>query len=230
MSEGRHRSSFRRLPPALLIVPVALVALGVAGFLVLRGGNGGPGGPGGPNNSIPKFHFTLVKTLAIPTNGTRAAKLAGSATAAAHQATKTLTELYTEAFLDPANWRDGVYRQVWPLFDGQAAAAAQGSIQTLTAGTTAGSTFDAIQPANAKLSFKVLMDDKGMPSTIVGIVHFSANATRKDGRLTALVSVGQYFLHATPSGWRIFSYEVNREDHVKAPTPGPSVTPTAAPS
>ena len=69
-----------------------------------------------------------------------------------------MTSLYTEAFLDPANWRGGSYDQVWPPFDGGSQAAAEQDGGALTLGTTAGDTYDTVDQPKGKLNVKVLMD------------------------------------------------------------------------
>ncbi len=119
----------------MLIVPAALVALGLVLFLVLRGGGGGGGiFGGGPDDTTPALHFRVTKAQPIVVTDKDHKQFDSSAAQVAAQVTQTMTALYTEAFLDPSNWRDGSYDNVWPLFDEGARASAQQDGTTLTLG------------------------------------------------------------------------------------------------
>lgn len=203
------------------IVPVALVVLGVLAFLLLGGGNGGGilrGG--GPDDTIPAFEFATGKTTAVSVTDEKK-EVPGSARSAATDVTSTLDELYTEGFLDPANWRDGSYDEVWPLFADDAQGTAQQDSGTLTFGT-GGSALTRIGEPKGRIEVKVLLDDKDRVATAVAVVRFSAVGTRKDGRLTIIRSSGQYFLRPEGDGWRVYSFSVDRDDQVREPKPSPS--------
>lgn len=235
LSEGRHRpttSQQRHLPPALWIVPAALVALGVVLFLVLRSGGAGGGilGGGTPDDTIPKLTFHTSKVIAVPVTDKKASELEHVARPVATAVARSMTALYTEAFLDPSNWRDGSYDNVWPLFDERAAAAAQQQGQTLTLGTSAGDTYETVGRPKGKVAVKVLMDEKDLAATAVAIVKFQALATGKDGTLTMIVSKGQYFLRPGSDGWTVYSFSVSRHDEERVPKPGPSGSPSAVSS
>lgn len=211
------------------IVAAALVALGLVLFLVLRDGGGVPGVlGGGEDDTIPAFDFRVARTVPVSVAQSDAKQLAGAAEAVSVPVTDTMTLLYTEAFLDPANWRDGSYEEVWPLFDGGSQAAAQEDGDTLTLGTTAGDRFEKVDRPRGKITVKVLLDEADEPVTAVAIVTFQALATGKDGTDTMIVSIGQYFLRETPEGWLVYSFSVSRDDQANVPKPGPSPTPTAA--
>lgn len=213
------------------IVPAAVVVLGAVLFFVLRSGGGVAGIlNSGPDNTIPPFDFKIGKATPISVAKADAKPLAGSAKNAASQVAKTMTTLYTEAFLDPVNWRGGTYDQVWSLFDGSSQAAAQKEGTTLTLGTTAGDIFEKVDQPRGRVSVKVLLDGKDQPATAVAIVKFTALGTNKDGTLTLIVSSGQYFLRPGSDGWRIYAFEVSRADHEKIPKPGPSGSPSAVAS
>lgn len=212
------------------VVPAVVVVLGLVALFLVRDGDGGGILGGGPDNTIPEFAFALTKTTPISVKTEDPRDLTAPAEQAAAEVEGTMTELYTEAFLDPANWREGSYDEVWPLFDEAASAAAQGDVEILTIGATAGDGFDTVQPARNRLTVTVLLDADGNPATAVAVVRFTATAEGKDGALTAIVSAGQYFLEDTAGGWRIVSYSVDRDDHEKVPKPGPSATPSAAAS
>ncbi|HUE95634.1 MAG TPA: hypothetical protein VMN39_03195, partial [Longimicrobiaceae bacterium] len=56
--QRRATNRKRRLPLALLLVPVALVGLGVALFLILGGDGAGIIGGGDDSDVVPEFDFT----------------------------------------------------------------------------------------------------------------------------------------------------------------------------
>jgi len=215
------------LSPLVWIVAAALVGLGLVVFLVLRDGGGGTGILDGEDDTIPAFDFQVVKTVPISVTAADAKRLAGIAEAVAGPVTDTMTLLYTEAFLDPANWRDGSYEEVWPLFDGGSQAAAQQEGDTLTLGTTAGDRFEKVDLPKGKLTVKVLLDEADEPATAVAIVTFQAVATGSDGTDTLIVSTGQYFLIETSEGWLVYSFSVSRDDQTNVSEPSPSTIPVA---
>lgn len=209
-----------------------VLALGGGAYLVFKGG-GVAAIIHRPDNTIPTWDFTVVKTTAVPTSKTEPSKLVSSAGQVLTEATATMKTLYTEAFLDPANWRDGSYDEVWPTLEQAAATQAQADSAVLTLGATAGDTYDKVTPSSSKISFRVLFDEKDTPKTVVAIVKFTAVGTGKDGTRTVFVSSGQYFLRDMGDGWKVFSFNVNRADHPAKPKPGPSgssASPTAVAS
>jgi len=212
------------------IVPTALVALGIVLFLLLRGGGSGGGIIGGPDNTIPAFDFRLTKAIPILVTDKKPTQFDSAAQDVAGQVGATMTMLYREAFLDPANWRDGSYDEVWPLFEDGSQAAAQQDGTTLTLGPSAGDQFDTVDQPLGTLSVKVLLDRTNQPATAVAIVKFKALATAKAGAPILVVSTGQYFLRQTSDGWLVYAFSVSRDDHEVVPSPGPSSSPTAAAS
>ncbi|TMK47066.1 MAG: hypothetical protein E6G55_04030, partial [Actinobacteria bacterium] len=156
------------------IVPTALVALGIVLFLLFRGGGNGGGIIGGPDNTIPPFDFRLTKAAPILTTDKKPKQFDATAKDVAVQVGDTLTTLYTEAFLDPANWRDGSYDEVWPLFEDGSQAAAEQDGTTLTLGPSAGDLFETVDQPLGTLNVKVLLDRANQPATAVAIVKFKA--------------------------------------------------------
>jgi hypothetical protein len=221
-----HPAPKRRFSPALWIVPAALIVLGAVLFFVLRGGSSG--GVPGPDNTIPGFNFRLANAIAIPVSRERSEKLQTKASEAAGSVTKTMSMLYTEAFLDPGNWRDGSYDSVWPMFDQASQPAAQQDESTLTLGGTAGQTIDTVSDPTGRLVVKVLFDRRNEPVTAVAVVEFKTLAKGKDGTYTEVVSTGQYFLRPAGGTWHVISFKVSRADHATVPSPGPSTSTTAA--
>ncbi len=220
----------RRLPIALLIVPVVLVAIGVAVLLALRGG----GGPiiGGGDEPAPPFDFIVKPATAIPTApDADEAALSASATEVAQEITPMIDDLYTNAYLDPSNWRHDDYEEVFAAFAPDAAATAEQSVETLTLGATAGDVFDTVDPGKSKLTYQVLFDPDGASESAVVSVIFRATAERKNGTYLAIVSEGEFFLRQIDGqgeGWTITAFDVTRDDHEKEPpSPSASVSPSA---
>jgi hypothetical protein len=222
----RGANKKRRLPLALLIVPVVLVAIGVAILLALRGG----GGPiiGGGDEPAPPFDFIVKPATAIPTApDADEATLSASADEVAQEITPMIDDLYTNAYLDPSNWRHDDYEEVFTAFAPDAAATAEQSVETLTLGATAGDVFDTVEPGKSKLTYQVLFDPDGAPESAVVSVIFRATAERKNGTFLAIVSEGEFFLRQV-DGWTITAFDVTRDDHEKEPpSPSASVSPSA---
>jgi len=226
----RGANKKRRLPLALLIVPVVLVAIGVAILLALRGG----GGPiiGGGDEPAPPFDFIVKPATAIPTApDADEAALSASAGEVAQEITPMIDDLYTNAYLDPSNWRHDDYEEVFTAFAPDAAATAEQSVETLTLGATAGDVFDTVEPGKSKLTYQVLFDPDGAPESAVVSVIFRATAERKNGTFLAIVSEGEFFLRQIDGqgeGWTITAFDVTRDDHEKEPpSPSASVSPSA---
>jgi hypothetical protein len=203
----RGESKKRRLPLALLIVPIVLVGIGVAIFLMLGDG------------------FIVKGASAVATApDADEATLASAAEDVAQEITPTIDDLFTNGYLDPSNWRDGDYEEVFASFAPDAVATAEESVETLTLGTTAGDVFATVDPGKSKLSYQVLFDPDGAVETAVVTVVFRATAERKDGTYLAIVSEGEFFLRQI-DGWTITAFDVKRDDHETQP-PSPSASPS----
>jgi hypothetical protein len=225
----RGANKKRRLPLALLIVPVVLVAIGVA-FLLARGG----AAPiiGGGDEPAPPFDFIVKPATAIPTApDADEAALSASAAEVAQEITPIIDDLYTNAYLDPSNWRHDDYEEVFTAFAPDAAATAEQSVETLTLGATAGDVFDTVDPGKSKLTYQVLFDPDGAPESAAVSVIFRATAERKNGTFLAIVSEGEFFLRQVDGqgeGWTITAFDVTRDDHEKEPpSPSASASPSA---
>ena len=228
----RGSNKKRRVPLALLIVPAVLVAIGVAILLALRGGEGGAI-IGGGDEPPPPFDFIVKPATAIPTApDADEAALSAGAEEVAQEITPTIDDLYTNAYLDPSNWRHDDFEEVFTAFAPHAAATAQQSVETLTLGATAGDVFETVDPGKSKLAYQVLYDPDGAPDTAVVSVIFRATAERKNGTFLAVVSEGEFFLSQIEGqeGWTITAFHVTREDHETHPPPSPSASTSASPS
>jgi len=226
----RGASKKRRLPLALLIVPLVLVAIGVAIMLALRGG----AVPilGGGDEPAPPFDFIVKPATAIGTSpDADEVGLSASADEVAQEITPTIDDLYTNAYLDPSNWRHDDYEEVFASFSPDAVATAEQSVETLTLGATAGDVFRSVDPGKSTLTYQVLFDPDGEPETAVVTVIFRATAERKDGTYLAVVSEGEFFLRridGQEEGWTITAFDVTRDDHeTQPPSPSASTSPSA---
>jgi hypothetical protein len=209
-----HRDGKRRLPRVALAASVGVVVLGLAGYLFLRPTV--PAAPDGngttqpsPTTATPDFAFTLTSVEPLGTNPEPSEVDAGDA---ADAVTAAVSRLYTEAFLDSANWGTAQYESVWSLFDEGAAEAGRADLEVLTAGSAASDRFTRIDPIAGEIAVTLLLDDTGEPSIAVASVTFEARATAVDGQVTDLISSGSYFLRSTPQGWMVFSFRVDRDD------------------
>jgi hypothetical protein len=223
----RGANKKRRVSLVLLIVPVVLVAIGVAIFLVLGGD-----GPiiGGDDEVTPPFDFIAMGASAVATaSDADEAALAASAEDVGQEITPTIDDLFTNGYLDPSNWRDGDYEEVFATFAPDAVATAEQNVEILTLGATAGDVFAAVDPGKSKLSYQVLFDPDGEPETVVVSVIFRATAERKNGTFLAIVSEGEFFLsqiEGQEDGWTITAFDMTRADHETKP-PSPSASPSA---
>jgi hypothetical protein len=231
-TERRSSTRKRRAPLALILAPIALVAVGVILILVLGGGGDGVLGIVGgeePSDEVPAFDFRLGKVgVEATVAGTDAETLKPQAQTVSEEIASVVDDLYTNAFLDPTNWREGDYEEVYELFADEAAPSAEQGVETLTLGAAAGDVFASVEPERGGLTFRVLFDLEGNPDTVAVDVRFVALGERQDGTYTAIVSNGSLILHEL-DGWRIVAFDVERADkEARPPTPAPtsSVSPS----
>jgi hypothetical protein len=143
-------------------------------------------------------------------------------TLVAEDITPVIDELWTDGFLDPANWRQGDYEEFFVLFAGDAAAAAQDNVDVLTLGTTAGDEYERLTPDRGGIAYTVLFDRDNNPDTVTARVRFYATAELSDGTFVSIVSAGQLFLQDR-DGWKVVAFDIRRNDHeATPPTPAAS--------
>lgn len=214
--ESRHR---RKQPPRWIALVVALGVVGIAAFLLFS-----DAGPAkdireaiGGAEPVPEFAFDLRKASAEEVTAEHHKELDAAAQDVAASVSEPIDLLYTAAFLDPNNWKDGDYQDVWAVFDERAGAAAQEQADVLTLGPDAGATYRTVEPDTSKLSVNVLFDADGQPASAVAVVSFRALATATGGgSATAIVSKGHYFLEDLGDGWRVVAFDVDRADRAAA--------------
>lgn len=221
----RGEQKKRRVPLVLLLVPIVLIGIGVVLLLTLRGGAGSI--LGGEEETTPPFDFTVKGARAVATStGADDAALTASAQQVAQDATPTIDDLYTFAFLDPSNWHAGEYDEAFEAFADGARETARGSADVLTLGADAGQVFKTVEPRKSTLAYQVLFDQHGNPDTVVATVVFRALGERKDGTYLAILSEGTLFLRDV-DGWKVTAFDVTRGDEVTEP---PSSSPSTSPS
>jgi hypothetical protein len=205
----------KRRPLAVFAVPVVLVVLGAGLLLFLGGGTDAIpiiGNVAGPDDTVPPFDFKEKKSVGV---GTTAGFDKDAAAAQAAQVgtdiTPLIDDLFTNAFLDPTNWRAGDYEEILDAFSESARMSAQQQLEAITLGATAGDVFETVQPDKGSLEYRVLFDEDGTPGTAVVKYRFYALGERKDGTYLAIVSHGQLFLQ-DEGGWRITAFRFLRND------------------
>lgn len=230
-TRSQRNARRRKTNPLLLVIPLVLVASGVGLFMFTRGGEASiPFIGGGGEEPVPAFDFPTPQVgIEVTSEKTKPDSLRTAAEKAAAEIVPVMDQLYTEAFLDPNNWKDGEYDEVWELFDTSALPSAESSIETLTLGVNAGDVYQTVEPEKGKLKVRVLFDENGDVISMVGLVSFEAFGAGKDGTYTNIVSDGQYFLRNEGDGWKIFSFDAKRLDSEAAPPkPAPSASASAS--
>ena len=209
-----------------------VVVAAVVVIVLLLGGTDALPGIGPERPPTPDFAFETVKVTAVPTvAGAPASDLDAKATSAAHQVQETMDALYIGAFLDPGNWQEGSFDDVWALFEEGAGTEAQEKVDTLTAGIGAGDAFDTILPDVGELKTKVLFDQHEKAYSVVAIVRFEATGSGKAGGDDLLMkSQGQFVFQRLDGDWKVVSFKVVRNDEQQAPAPSSSASATGSPS
>ena len=223
-NRAQRSSRKKKTSPALLIIPLVLAVAAVTLFLLLRGGDG-TGLPfiGGGDDDVPAFDFTVKKAKVVSTSEEADTDtLTATATGIGKEIAPILDDMFTAAFLDPSNWRDGDYEEVFAAFDDAARPSAEESVETLTLGMSAGDHFESVKPTKGGFSYRVLFSPEGEPNTVVVTFRFYALGEGTDGTYTSIVSHGQLFMR-NEGGWKITAFSVKRNDQeAEAPAPTPS--------
>jgi hypothetical protein len=211
----------------MLLVGVAIVVPLAVGAVLLLATDDAPvrtersdGGSTDPSDGdvaapdTPAFHFEKVTRELLPTAPGRLKRPQRRAIVRAAAAARTaLAELYTDAFLDPANWEQGEYAEAFRSFASGARRQAKERTSLLTAGARAGDRYEQILPISGRLSTRILLDRAGRPALLVSIVRFSADALGPEPLVFR--STGQFFFEPVAGSWKIVSFHITRKD-----TPG----------
>ena len=135
-------------------------------ILVLSGGGAIPiVGGDDQDDTLPAFDFTAKKAVAVATVADAdVAALTASAEQVGAEITPTIDDLYTNAFLDPSNWREGDYEEVFAAFAPDAQPAAQENVETLTLGATAGDVFEDVDAGQGHARVRRAVRPRGQPA------------------------------------------------------------------
>jgi hypothetical protein len=217
LADGRHTpTSSSDLDLRVLIGGgvAILVVLGVVGYLVFGRSKGDTDNQGVQiSASGAGFQFRDAKAFGISVDPKADRKKANAAAVPiAQDVAGALNTLYGEGFLDPANTQKGTYDNALAVFDAGSLSEAQSQVDVLTAGASAGSTFDSIGDGTGHLKVQVLLDKSYRPQSAVGIVTFTATAKGKDGSTIAMRSQGQFIFRDVEGTWKIVSFNVTRND------------------
>jgi len=227
----RRSQKKRKAPLALVVVPILLIGAAVLIVLFMTGSGAKIINKvtGGGDEPVPAFDFKAAKVTVVPTAENADTKaLEPAAQQASQDVVPVLDTLFTEAFLDPNNWKDGSYDEAWDEFSDAARTNASGAdAGTLTLGANAGDTYDKVSPDKGSIRFDVLFDRDGKPFSVAAHVKFYALGQGKDGTYTAIISHGVMFLRDTGNGWKVIGYDMKRNDH-ETEAPAASTSPGAS--
>jgi hypothetical protein len=215
-----------RRPRRMLLIGaglVAMLAIGAIALLVqddegaVRSRPTTPSEGGVSPPGIPRFRFEKSTPAFVRTSRERIDRRHREASVrAAAEVRSILTDLYTEAFLDPANWEQGDYRTAFRDFAGGARKQAEAHPGLLTAGPRAGERYDSILPGSSRIATRILLDRTGSPTLVVSIVRVSAAAHGAES--FRLRSNGQFFFERIDGSWKVVSFHVTRSDRPREGT------------
>jgi hypothetical protein len=203
---------------------VALLAAGGIAFLLSRGDGIPIIGDLVDDREVPQVAFVPTVKVSTTTE-TKPGALEEAAAPAGEGVATTMTTLFQGAFVDPDVWEGDDYEDVFAdVMTETAVGLALADVDVLTLGTGAGDVYDWITPEVEKLDVRILTDTKDAPSEAIATVTFRATAEHDDDTYTAITVKGSYFLRDDGGTWRIFAYDVERnEKETTAPT---SATPS----
>ncbi len=160
--------------------------------------------------ATPAFRFTATRKV-VPTSGGRIKRRQREASERAEVAARTiLDDLYTQGFLDPANWTQGQYADAFAGFARGARERAEARPGLLTAGERAGARYEQILPVGGRIETRVLVARGGRPTLLLSFVRFSAVAEGPEP--VTFRSTGQFFFERIRGSWKIVSFHVTRAD------------------
>ena len=219
MKEERIPPRFRRRTTIIGAALASVLAIGTVVFLTQEGDAPVRGlhrdvdvsTEGDGVASTPSFRFSKVTRKVVPTSGGRIKRRQREAGEHAEVAARTILDgLYTEGFLDPANWTQGEYSSAFGGFARGARMRAVAHPGLLTAGARAGDRYGEILPIAGRIDTRVLIARGGRPTLVLSFVRFSAVAMGPEP--VTFRSTGQFFFERVRGSWRVVSFHVTRSD------------------
>jgi hypothetical protein len=217
---AKERTSSRSPRRILLIGVGSVVLLGIGAAVLLTRDDASErtlrpdGDATSPSVAVadtPAFRFTKVTRDLLRTSpGRIKGRQRREIVRAASAAREVVADLYTEGFLDPANWEHGLYAEAFRGFAGGARKRATERTALLTAGPRAGDRYERILPVSGHLATRILLDRLGHPTLVVSVVRFSAAALGSEP--VTFRSTGQFFFESVGASWKIVSFHVKRND------------------
>lgn len=186
----------------------------------------GPGSEGGPSlaapspadqgaaasaspTAEPRYHLTVnVHTV----GGERAKGAVGprELRRPAAAVRRTMTELYSIGFVDPARWHDGRFPALYRLFAPAARSSVHRDLQDLSLGKLA-TRLTAVKPRRARLDVRFLLDRGDHPVTALARMEFRGVVLAGAAR-APLGQDGAFVLRRIAGRWRIVSYRVRSRE------------------
>ena len=207
---------------------IALAVLGGAAYLLSGGELPGDLPIFEPGPPTPDFEFASMKYTVEGTTETSEKDLTDASADAAAEIQERLTAFVQATFVDPDTWGDyeGVFEDTMTE---EAAASAAEEVDVLTLGATANDDYEFVEPNGGKLRMIVLTDLEDAPVEASAIVTFAGTAEGVDGTFTTVKSKAIYLLRVEDGDWRIFSFDVLRNEKA-AETPSSPASPAEASS
>lgn len=202
----------------------ALLVAGGLAFVLSRDGNGIniPIIGDGDDRETPQLAFES-KVVPSSTTATKQGELVDVVAPVGDSVDATMTTLFQGAFVDPDVWDGDDYEDLFAeVMDEGTAAQALTDVDTVTLGTGAGDVYAFVEPDRSKLSIEVITDGQDQPAQAIATVSFAALAELDDETFTAITVTGTYFLRDDGGTWRIFAYDVTRDEEAAKPPKSPS--------
>ena len=163
----------------------------------------GPLPSSGPDS--PSYELT-VDVRRVETEAVNGAVRPRDLAAPVQAISRTIGELYTIGFVDPAAWRGGEFPSLFRLFAADVREQASRDVAQLTLGPAA-RLVDAVRPRPARVAVRFLADAGDHPVAAVVDVRFAGTA--EAGEVHAPVThEGEYVLRRLNGVWRVVSYDV----------------------
>jgi LCP family protein required for cell wall assembly len=189
-----------------------------AALAALLGGGctqgGDPATAPAPPAERPRLEIRLAKVTSVELKG-RPAR--GPLMAPAEEIRRTLTDMYTAGFLDPAQ-RAGGYPDVLDAFERDSRSQARRDLDTLTLGRDARD-LHTVHPDDARIVVQFLRNEEGNPVAAIANIRFEAIGYG-EGLEAPIRHGGDYHLRQVGKRWQITGYDVRGDVGAASYQPG----------